>query len=165
MHLRPLIHKLEKAGGQKWVGSLEKRLRQVGNGPRLSTETACRKERRGNLRIQCRSFPPGASSCGHGTQVSTAKSQGLGFFPKMQHHRLGVLFCFSAPVGLWRGPAQPKRQKWAAVSPRPRACLRFSTCWPFSFSPTEKNAKMQLAGESSFIFFPCLEGKRRQLSC
>lgn len=27
------------------VGSLEKRLRQVGNGPRLRTETACRKER------------------------------------------------------------------------------------------------------------------------
>lgn len=76
-------------------------------------------------------------------------------FSKMQRHRLGVLFC-SAPVGpLWRGPSQPKRQKWAAVPPRPRACLRFSTRWPFFFLSYWK--KIQNAagwGVSSFIFFP-----------
>lgn len=95
------------------VGSLEKRLRQVGNGPRLRTETACRKER-----VRHGGYSVGLPT---GQQLRSWDSRSLPsrrawVFSKMQHHRLGVLFC-SAPVGpLWRRPSPAQEAEMGSHS-------------------------------------------------
>lgn len=162
-HLRPLIHKLEKARPEV-VGSPGEET-QAGrwNAQGWRTETACRKER-----VRHGGYSVGASHLSQQLRSwDSGHCQVAGLvFSKDATSQAWCTFLL-APVGpLGEAQPSPRGRNGQQFLHGPELAWDFQLVGLFLFSPTvKKNAKCSWLGVSASFSFPCLEGKRRQPPC